>query len=82
MRSSGAQFEVEEARELLLSRQKVSESSESFSAVPSLEGLEGFLELRGPRGPVPWLLPPWWGSSLSREPGEGAPEHSRPPSGH
>lgn len=60
--------------------QKVSESSESFSVVPSLEGPEGFLGLRGPRGPVPGPLPPWWGSCLSREPGEGAPERSRPPS--
>lgn len=42
--------------------------------VPSLEGLEGFLGLRGPRGPVPGPLPPWWGSCLNREPGEGAPE--------
>ncbi len=42
--------------------------------VPSLEGLEGFLGLRGPRGPVPGPLPPWCGSCLSREPGEGAPE--------
>lgn len=42
--------------------------------VPSLEGPEGFLGLRGPRGPVPRPLPPWWGNCLSREPGEGAPE--------
>lgn len=42
--------------------------------VPSLEGPEGFLGLRGPRGPVPGPLPPWWGSCLSRAPGEGAPE--------
>lgn len=42
--------------------------------VPSLEGPEGFLGLRGPRGPMPGPLPPWWGSCLSREPGEGAPE--------
>lgn len=42
--------------------------------VPSLEGLEGFLGLRGPRVPGPGPLPPWWGSCLSREPGEGAPE--------
>lgn len=59
--------------------QKVSESSESFSVVPSLEG---FLGLRGPRGPplLPGPLTPWWGSCLSREPGEGAPERSHPPS--
>lgn len=63
-----------ERRELVRRCQKVSESSESFSVVPSLEGLEGFLGLRGPRGPGPWPLPPWWGSCLSREPGEGAPE--------
>ena len=42
--------------------------------VPSLEGPEGFLGLRGPRGPMPGPLPPWWGSCLSRAPGEGAPE--------
>lgn len=54
--------------------QNVSESSESFSVVPSLEGPEGFLGLRGPRGPAATPLPPWWGSCLSREPGEGAPE--------
>lgn len=42
--------------------------------VPSLEGPEGFLGLRGPRRPVLGPLPPWWGSCLSREPGEGAPE--------
>lgn len=60
--------------------QKVSESSESFSVVPSLEGLEGFLGLRGARGPVLRPFPPWWGSCLSRAPGEGAPERSHPPS--
>lgn len=54
--------------------QKVSESSESFSVVPSLGGPEGFLGLRGPRRPMPGPLPPWWDSCLSREPGEGAPE--------
>lgn len=54
--------------------QKVSESSESFSVVPSLEGPEGFLGLRGPRGPLPGPLPTWWGSCFNREPGEGAPE--------
>lgn len=42
--------------------------------VPSLEGPEGFLGLRGPRGPTPGLLPTRWGSCLSTEPGEGAPE--------
>lgn len=59
-----------------MGHQKVSESSESFSVVPSLEGPEGFLGLRGPRGPVPvpGPLPTLWGSCLSREPGEGAPE--------
>lgn len=54
--------------------QKVSESSESFSVVPSLEGPEGFLGLRGPREPLPGPLATWWGSCLSKEPGEGAPE--------
>lgn len=54
--------------------QKVSESSESFSVVPSLEGPEGFLGLRDPRGPLPGPLPTWWGSCFNREPGEGAPE--------
>lgn len=42
--------------------------------VPSLEGPEGFLGMRGPRGPLPGALPPWWGICLNREPGEGAPE--------
>lgn len=42
--------------------------------VPSLEGPEGFLGLRCPRGPVSGPLPTLWGSCLSREPGEGAPE--------
>lgn len=54
--------------------QKVSESSESFSVVPSLEGPEGFLGLRGPREPLHGPLAIWWGSCLSKEPGEGAPE--------
>lgn len=54
--------------------QNVSESSESFSVVPSLEGPEGFLGLHGPRAPAPRPFPPWWGSRFSREPGEGAPE--------
>lgn len=49
--------------------QKVSES-ESFSVVvPSLEGPEGSLGLRGP-----WGLLAWWGKDFSRVPGEGAPE--------
>ncbi|CAB1445355.1 unnamed protein product [Pleuronectes platessa] len=56
--------------------QKVSESSESFSVVPSLEGLEGFLGLRGARGPGagPGPLPAGGGRCLSRTPGDGAPE--------
>lgn len=53
--------------------QKVSESSESFSVIPSLQGPEGFLGLCGPHQPVqPFST--WWGSCLSREPEEGALE--------
>ncbi len=49
--------------------QNVSES-ESFSVVvPSLEGPEGSLGLRGP-----WGLLAWQGRDFSRAPGEGAPE--------
>ena len=52
--------------------------------VPSLDGPEGFLGLRGARGPAVTAAPEgppagalpacWGGSCLRREPGEGAPE--------
>lgn len=71
---SGRTFRFEVLGRSLFKGQNVSESSESFSVVPSLEGPEGFLGLRGPRAPAPEPLPPWWGSRFSREPGEGAPE--------
>lgn len=67
-------MEVEEARESGWKHQKVSESSESFSVVPSLEGPEGFLGLRGPLRATTGPLTPGCGSCLNREPGEGAPE--------
>lgn len=51
--------------------QNVSESESCSVVVPSLEGPEGSLGLRGP-----WGLLAWRGRDFSKAPGEGAPEHS------
>lgn len=53
--------------------QKVSESSESFSGVPSLAGPEGYLGLCGPQGPAA-PLPTCRGGGLNRDPRKGVLE--------